>query len=187
MAGFGLATATLRQKRNVWLNEEDAKRFSGEMADIEHQDVARLLRVHRNQLENCVPFFLLGLLWVVSESWGRLAVALFLAFTLSRVLHPLFYLTGRGRLRTASFTLSFLVNVVLASGLMYRATIGGGLAPDSRLEPPSCPLPNPTHTACGRITSTSPARTLWGRARASDGTILDPDDTFNKLPGSKAT
>jgi uncharacterized membrane protein YecN with MAPEG domain len=132
ICGLSVATATLRQKRNVWLNEEDARRFSGTVADTEDRDVARLLRVHRNQIENCVPFFILGLLWVEAEMWSRLAVVLFLAFALSRVLHPLFYLTRRGRLRTASFTLSVVVNAILASGLLYHATIGVGLSDETR-------------------------------------------------------
>jgi len=122
MCGFAVATATLRQARNVWLNEEDAKRFAGTVADFEDRDVARLLRVHRNQIENCVPFFVLGFLWVLSGIGGSLAVALFLAFTVSRALHPVFYLTGRGRLRTASFTVSFVVNVILACGLLIHAS-----------------------------------------------------------------
>jgi uncharacterized MAPEG superfamily protein len=126
MNGFGVATAILRQRRNVWLNEEDARRFAGKVADLEDRDVARLLRLHRNQIENCVPFFVLGLVWVMAGMWDQVAVALFLAFTLSRLLHPFLYWTQRSRLRTASFTLSFVVNAILAAGLLYRAAMGSG-------------------------------------------------------------
>ena len=41
--GLAFATPLLRQRRNVWLNDEDAKRFSGTVADVEHRDVARLI------------------------------------------------------------------------------------------------------------------------------------------------
>jgi glutathione S-transferase len=119
--GFGVATAVVRRKRNIWLNEEDAQRFSGTVADIEDRDVARLLRVHRNQLENVVPFFALGLLWVATGASGRFGNVLFVGFTASRMLHPIFYLTRMGRLRTACFTLGFGTLVVLAAGLIWRS------------------------------------------------------------------
>jgi glutathione S-transferase len=123
MTAFGVATAAVRQRRNLWLNEEDARRFSGTVADIEHRDVARLLRVHRNQLENVVPFFALGLLWVATGAPSRFGAALFIGFTVSRILHPVFYLARMGRLRTAGFTLGFGVLVILSGGLIWRSIV----------------------------------------------------------------
>ena len=111
MLTLALVTPILRTKRNRWLNEEDAKRFSGTVADVEHPDVARVIRVHRNQPENFVPFFALGLLWLLFGGHGRLGVALFAVFALARTAHIFFYLTRRGQLRTASHTLSLIVLV----------------------------------------------------------------------------
>ncbi len=124
MAACGVATAVTRQKRNIWLNEEDAQRFSGKVVDIEHRDVARLLRLHRNLLENFVPFFALGLLWVATGASTRLGNALFVAFTFSRITHPVFYLARMGRLRTASFTVGFGVLVILAGGVVWHSLAG---------------------------------------------------------------
>jgi uncharacterized MAPEG superfamily protein len=124
MEALAFATPLLRAKRNVWLNEEDAGRFSGTVADVEHRDVARLVRVHRNQLENFVPFFALGLLWIATGASSRFGVALFIAFTLARVAHPIFYLARMGRSRTAAHTLSFIVLVVLAGGVVWRLLAG---------------------------------------------------------------
>ena len=121
MMALAFVTPLLRTKRNRWLNEEDAKRFSGTVADCEHPDVARVVRVHGNQLESFVPFFALGLLWLTFGGRGRLGVALFAAFALARSAHIFFYLTRRGRLRTASHTLSFFVLVALAGLLAWRA------------------------------------------------------------------
>jgi glutathione S-transferase len=124
MVALAFVTPLLRVKRNVWLNEEDARRYAGTVADVEHRDVARVIRVHRNQLENFVPFFALGLLWIASGTSSRVGAALFVAFTLARSAHLLFYLSRMGRLRTASHTVSFIVLLILAGGVLWSA-IGG--------------------------------------------------------------
>jgi uncharacterized MAPEG superfamily protein len=120
MASIGFVTPLIRQKRNVWLNEEDALRFSGTVAEVEHRDVARMLRVHRNQLENCVPFFVLGRLWIATGGSAGLGTVLFAVFTLSRIAHPIFYLARLGRLRTAAFTFGFLSLLLLGGGVFWR-------------------------------------------------------------------
>jgi glutathione S-transferase len=120
MAALAFATPLLRTKRNVWLNEEDALRFSGEVSDVDHRDVARVVRVHRNQLENFVPFFALGLLWIATGAGNRLGNPLFVVFTLARTLHPIFFLARLGRARTAAHTVSFVILVVLAVRLAWR-------------------------------------------------------------------
>jgi glutathione S-transferase len=124
MAGLAFATPLLRAKRNVWLNEEDAERFSGTVADVEDRGVARLVRVHRNALENFAPFFALGLLWLLTGANVQLGAWLFVVFTVARTAHLCFYLVRRGRLRTASHTVAFLALVVLAGGLLWRG-LGG--------------------------------------------------------------
>jgi uncharacterized MAPEG superfamily protein len=124
MEALAFATPLLRTQRNVWLNEEDARRFSGTTADVEHRDVARIVRVHRNQLENFAPFFALALLWLLAGAPAVLGECLFVAFTTARTAHVAFYLARRGQLRTASHTVSFLVLVVLAGGVAWRVLAG---------------------------------------------------------------
>jgi uncharacterized MAPEG superfamily protein len=121
MEALAFVTPVLRTKRNVWLNEEDAKRFSGTVADVEHRDVARVVRVHRNQLENFAPFLALGLLWTAVGASAGLGATLFVAFALARTAHLAFYLARMGRLRTASHTVSFVVLLILAGGVIWRA------------------------------------------------------------------
>jgi prostaglandin-E synthase 1 len=118
---LAFATPLLRTKRNVWLNEEDAQRFSGTVADVEHRDVARVVRAHRNQLENFAPFFALGLLWLTMGAPEALGAGLFVVFAVARTAHIGFYLARKGRLRTASHTMSFLVLVTLAGGVVWQS------------------------------------------------------------------
>jgi uncharacterized MAPEG superfamily protein len=128
MAALAFVTPLVRTKRNVWLNEEDALRFRGTVADVEHRDVARIVRAHRNLLENFAPFFALGLLWQTTHATDApdgLGASLFVTFALARTAHLAFYLTRRGRLRTASHTLGFLVLVILAAGIAWRVASSG--------------------------------------------------------------
>lgn len=120
MVAVGVATALTRQKQNVWLNEEDAQRFAGTLADLEQRRVARLLRLHRNQLENFVPFFALGYLGLATGTSAAWGAPLFVAFTAARTVHAVFYLTKFGRLRTGSFTIGVLVLLTLGLGVVWR-------------------------------------------------------------------
>jgi prostaglandin-E synthase 1 len=121
LEGLAFATPLLRVKRNVWLNDEDSKRFNGTVADVEDRDVARVVRVHRNHVENFVPFFALGLLWIATGASSRIGIALFAGFTLARVAHAIFYVMRKGRLRTAAHTVGFFILVILAVGVASRA------------------------------------------------------------------
>jgi uncharacterized MAPEG superfamily protein len=121
MMSLAFATPLLRTKRNVWLNDEDAKRFAGTVADVEDRDVARLVRVHRSLLENFAPFFALGVAWIALGAPSRTGMGLFATFALARSAHVVFYLSRRGRLRTASHTLSFLVLLALVVGVVWAA------------------------------------------------------------------
>jgi microsomal prostaglandin-E synthase 1 len=121
MLVLAFATPLLRAKRNVWVNEEDAADFSGVVDRLEHADVARLVRAHRNQLENFAPFFATGWLWNASGASPALGACLSVAFTLARSAHVVSYLARKRRARTASHTVSFLVLVVLSCGVAWRA------------------------------------------------------------------
>ena len=133
MMAVGIATALTRQKKNIWLNEEDARRFAGSLAEFEQPDVARLLRLHRNQLENFLPFFALGSLWLATAGSAAWGTPLFVAFTTSRTLHAVCYLARLGRLRTGSFTLGVVVLLALGVGVGWRAFSAPRFANAARL------------------------------------------------------
>lgn len=120
LALLGPTTMLVRIRRGVWLNPEDAARLGGSVSDAEHPDVARWLRVHRNHLENCVPFFALGALWVSLDLWPSLGMGLFATFTAARVIYPLLYAMRVGHPRTAAFAVAWVVQLVLAGGLVWH-------------------------------------------------------------------
>lgn len=63
---LGAATAATRGKLKQFLNAEDAAWLGGAHANPDGERVHRIFRTHRNDLENLLPFFISGSLYVVS-------------------------------------------------------------------------------------------------------------------------
>lgn len=116
MFAVGVYTGMVRSKFKVAVNPEDAKQFGAQLVETDHPEVARVLRAHRNDLENIPAFLFLGLIAVLA---GAPAVGLsicFIAFTVARFAHSVAYLKGLQPWRSMSFgigTLSMLVLMVL--------------------------------------------------------------------------
>lgn len=121
VAGLGAATAAIRARRSVFLNPEDARGNRATVGELEHPDVARLQRVHRNQLENVLPFFALGMLAINVQFWPAALAYLFVAFTISRFAHAAFYLARKSLPRTGAHTIGLVVQVALAVGIVITA------------------------------------------------------------------
>ncbi|XP_043658774.1 microsomal glutathione S-transferase 1 isoform X2 [Drosophila teissieri] len=54
-------------------------------------NVERVRRAHRNDLENILPFFAIGLLYVLTDPAAFLAINLFRAVGIARIAHTLVY------------------------------------------------------------------------------------------------
>src|SRR6185436_18500916 len=97
-----------RDARKAVVNPEDVQVYRGAaVVDVEHPDVQRVKRAHLNLVENAVPFFVIGFLYVMTDP------DMLLAFVASRFLHTLFYLTGRQPFRAACFAAGLLLNSVM--------------------------------------------------------------------------
>ncbi len=107
-------TGTVRVRRRVFVNPEDAALNKTEKADDDHPDVQRVRRAHANLLENAVPFFVVGFLYVLSGP-SKLGAQVYLGtFTVARLLHTIFYLWGRQPFRTMSFAVGALTILGMA-------------------------------------------------------------------------
>jgi len=113
---LGGMTGAGRGKSKVFVNPEDTK--DGKGAPAEHERVARLLRAHRNALENFVPFAIIGLLYVLVGASARGAYILFGVYTVARVLHSIMYLGGKQPWRTIMFAVGALATL----GMMIQVT-----------------------------------------------------------------
>ena len=89
---LGAMTAAKRAGRKNYLNPEDTSVASKEATlvdGVEHPDVARVIRAHRNMLETLPLFLALGLICVIVGVSPLGAKICFCAFTGARVLHSI--------------------------------------------------------------------------------------------------
>ncbi|HZO15052.1 MAG TPA: MAPEG family protein, partial [Polyangiaceae bacterium] len=66
LLALALWTGSVRVMRRTWVNPEDARLNKGAEAEVDHADVQRVKRAHMNALENAIPFFVVGLLYVLT-------------------------------------------------------------------------------------------------------------------------
>ncbi|XP_059619262.1 microsomal glutathione S-transferase 1-like [Phlebotomus argentipes] len=83
-------TARQRFKNKVFANPEDA---GPQKAKVKYDDpdVERVRRAHRNDLENVFPFILVAFFYVLTNPEAYLAINLFRAAVISRIVHTLVY------------------------------------------------------------------------------------------------
>lgn len=117
-------TGTVRVMRKTWVNPEDAVLNKLEQAKAEHPDVVRVKQAHTNAIENAIPFFVLGALYVVTHGSKTGAQAYFFTFLAMRVLHSLFYLLGKQPFRTISFAIGVLACLGMAVHVI-RSVLAG--------------------------------------------------------------
>ncbi len=111
---LALWTGTVRVRSKAYVNPEDAKLSNAENVEVDHPDVQRVKRAHQNLIENAVPFFAVGLLYVLTNGSRTGALAYFGTFVAARVLHSLFYLWGRQPFRTLMFAVGVLATLGMA-------------------------------------------------------------------------
>jgi prostaglandin-E synthase 1 len=124
---LGAATASTRGKLKSFLNAEDAAWLGGAHVNPDPETVARLGRAQRNDLENLLPFFACGLLYVVSQGPVVAGYIYCGAFLIGRLLHTAAYLGARPMLRRNAYTLGFLAIAIMgshAAWLMVQQLLG---------------------------------------------------------------
>lgn len=103
---LGAMTGAKRARTKSFSNPEDAK--GGPLNEGEHPDVARVLRAHRNALENIPVFFAIGLIYTLSGASPLGAKVYFITFTAARLLHSVAHLKALQPWRSVSFGIGSL-------------------------------------------------------------------------------
>jgi len=120
--GIGFFTAATRAARKAVVNPEDVKVNAGaSVVEHEHPDVARLKRAHINLIENALPFFAIGLLYVHTDPSLLMARILFFGFVGARLLHTIFYVAAKQPFRTLSFAIGAIINIVMVVQVIRAA------------------------------------------------------------------
>ncbi|XP_077356340.1 microsomal glutathione S-transferase 1-like [Festucalex cinctus] len=113
-------TAHYRFSRGAFANEEDVGHKPTEERKKmlrTHPDVERVCRCHLNDLENVVPFVLVGLLYALSGPELPAALLHFRIFAGSRIFHTISYI---GAFPQPCRALSFLVGVAATVSMAYN-------------------------------------------------------------------
>jgi uncharacterized MAPEG superfamily protein len=121
MAASAILTATTRMRVKQFLNPEDAAMLGGTSVAQEHPDVQRMLRLHRNDVENILPFFTVGLIFVLMGVSAFGAQVYFYTFTGARIVHTIAYVAKLQPWRTVAFTVGVLCMVGMLVQILATA------------------------------------------------------------------
>ena len=119
MIALGSYTSFLRLRRQVYATPEDYALRAATPPAGPDEDIERVRRAHRNDLENILPFFVVSFLYVLTKpSYGAAAIY-FWGFLAARVLHSVFYIRGAQPHRT----IAFAVGAVLMFVMLLRTLV----------------------------------------------------------------
>ncbi|XP_058448877.1 microsomal glutathione S-transferase 1-like [Malaya genurostris] len=91
MLAMSFLTARKRHANKAFANPEDAKSIRGGKINLADPDVERVRRAHLNDLENILPFFVIGFLYTLTGPSVWLATNLFRVVAIARIVHTLVY------------------------------------------------------------------------------------------------
>ncbi len=123
MMAVGHYTGIARYLKRSFVNPEDSEAFlDGEgCTPQEHPDVERTLRIHRNDIENILPFFLVGWIYLQVDSSVHMAQNLFVTFTLTRVAFTIAYLKGYQPWRSLLFIAGEVCTLIMVVEILIWA------------------------------------------------------------------
>merc|ERR1719341_2219536 len=94
MVLMALLTARTRFKSNTFISSEDVvtpdMKKRGAKVGV-HEDVERVRRAHQNDLENIIPFLILGFIYIFTNPAYSTALLVFRLFAGARILHSIVY------------------------------------------------------------------------------------------------
>ena len=109
---LGTATSLKRHSLKQYMVPEDADWHGGEALVVDGPDVRRRFGAHRNNLENLLPFFIVGSLYLASGASATAGIVYFTLFIVGRSVHTVAYLSVMPKLRRNMYTLAWLSMIV---------------------------------------------------------------------------
>lgn len=108
---LGTATSLKRHSLKQYMVPEDADWHGGEAVAVDGPDVRRRFGAHRNNLENLLPFFIVGSLYLASGASATAGIVYFTLFFMGRSIHTIAYLSVMPKLRRNMYTLAWLSTI----------------------------------------------------------------------------
>lgn len=113
MAAVGGYTSFHRIRKRVFATPEDYAFQGLRPAAAPDEDIERARRAHRNDLENILPYFGVGLLYALTNPSPTAARVAFIGYTGARVLHSIFYIMQLQPYRTLVFVIAQVIMVLM--------------------------------------------------------------------------
>jgi glutathione S-transferase len=120
----GVYTSVLRVRTRTYVSPEDYERQGHPPPPDVDPQVERARRIHRNDLENGVPFFVVGFVYAATAPSTVATWICFAGFPLARILHTWFYARGRMPHRTWAYAVGFFITVWMALASLYALLAG---------------------------------------------------------------
>ncbi len=120
MIAVGYSTSFYRIRDKHFATPEDYELQGLKPKEATHVDVERTRRAHRNDLENILPYFGVGLFYALSGPSMTTATIFFVGFTVARILHSVFYLMSWQPWRTIAFGIGQIIVVIMAISLILQ-------------------------------------------------------------------
>lgn len=112
-------TSSIRIRRGVFISPEDYVLQGVEPGAAADPEVERARRIHQNDLENGLPFALVGLVYALTGPSAAGTWICFGVFPIARILHTIFYARGLMPHRTIAYGLGFGVTVWMAVSSLF--------------------------------------------------------------------
>ena len=113
MVAVGFYTSAVRIRRRVFATPEDYALRNLAPAGVPDEDVERVRRAHRNDLENVLPFLVVGLLYALTGPSLPAARIYLIGFLVARTLHSVFYIRAMQPHRTIAFTVGIVLMLAM--------------------------------------------------------------------------
>jgi uncharacterized MAPEG superfamily protein len=113
IAAVGSYTSVLRLRRKVFATPEDYKLQGLTPRPIVDEDIERVRRAHQNDLENILPFFIVGLVYLMTRPSMLSAQIYGIGYLVARTLHSIFYIRSMQPHRTIAFTAGAVLTLAM--------------------------------------------------------------------------
>jgi glutathione S-transferase len=123
LLGLAMLIGNTRYRRGSTVNEEDVSAWDYKHTVVDHADVQRVKRAHMNQLENILPFLVIGALYAATGPSRIGAYGYYGTFVGARILHTFGYLTRRPFIRLWSYITGTLVTLAMSVHVIVAALL----------------------------------------------------------------
>ncbi|CAF3717747.1 unnamed protein product [Rotaria sp. Silwood1] len=120
---MSLLTARQRFRKNAFVNPEDidTRKIKNLVPTTSDPDVERVRRNHLNDIENIIPFVLIGFCYIACNPDPNMALWHFRLFFISRVLHTFSYQIPLPQpSRAITFFIGLFVTISMAIQILIR-------------------------------------------------------------------